>query len=545
MYLQEYHRQIKSGRIIANKKVIKIYDRLISEMNNPNLPYSFDESKAQRPIEFIERFCKQSIGIAGAPLKLELFQKAFIEALFGFIYKDTGHRRFQESLFLVARKNGKTTMLAAIALYMLIADKEASAECYSVATKQDQAKKTFDEIVAMRKYSLAIQSVTRKRRSDLYMPDTLSSFKPLASDSKTLDGLNSHLVIIDELHAIRDRELYEVMRQSMSARRQPLLVMITTAGTVRESIFDDIYAYANSVLDGVVKDDTFLPIMYELDSREEWLDPNLWVKSNPGLATIKQLKYMNDIVERAKNDSKALAGVLVKDFNLRGTTTDSWLSFETINNETTFDISEVSNTYALGGADLSSTTDLTCATLLVVKHGKRYVIQQYFIPSDLVEKKVKEDKVPYDLWIQQGWVTTCEGARVNYSDVTNWFNKMREEHQIYTLWTGYDRWGAQYWVEEMTQNGYQMESVIQGAITMSQPMKELEADLKEGKLIYNNNPVLKWCFTNTQIKSDENDNIRPVKSKSAKQRIDGVVSLIDAYVILHKHYEDYMNMVKE
>ena len=364
MFLQEYHRQIKSGRIVAGKKIIKLYDRLMSEINNPNLPYAFDEKKASRPTEFIEKFCKQSIGIGGMPLKLELFQKAYIEALFGFVYKDTGHRRFQESLFLVARKNGKTTFLAAIALYMLIADKEASAECYSVATKQDQARKTFDEIVAMRKYSLAIQSVTRKRRSDLYMPDTLSSFKPLASDSKTLDGLNSHLVIIDELHAIRDRELYEVMRQSMSARRQPLLVMITTAGTVRESIFDDIYAYANSVLDGVVKDDTFLPIMYELDSREEWLDPNMWIKANPGLATIKQLKYMNDIVERAKNDSKALAGVLVKDFNLRGTTTDSWLPFEIINNETTFDISEVANTYAISGTDLSSTTDLTCATLL-------------------------------------------------------------------------------------------------------------------------------------------------------------------------------------
>jgi phage terminase large subunit-like protein len=545
MYLQEYHRQIKSGRIVAGKKVIKIYDRLMSEINNPKLPYTFDEQKAQRPIEFIEKFCKQSIGVAGLPLKLELFQKAYIEALFGFIYKDTGYRRFQESLFLVARKNGKTTMLAAIALYMLIADKESSAECYSVATKQDQAKKTFDEIVAMRKYSEAIQSVTRKRRSDLYMPETLSSFKPLASDSKTLDGLNSHLVIIDELHAIRDRELYEVMRQSMSARRQPLLVMITTAGTVRESIFDDIYSYANSVLDEVVKDDTFLPIMYELDDREEWLDSNMWVKSNPGLSSIKQLKYMHDVVERAKNDSKALSGVLVKDFNIRGTTTDSWLSFEVIENKETFEISEVSNSYSVCGCDLSSTTDLTCATMLVVKNDKKYVLQQYFIPSELLDKRVKEDKVPYDLWVEQGWVTTCEGSRVNYSDVTAWFNKMRDEYQIYPLWVGYDRWGAQYWVEEMVQNGYQMESVIQGAITMSQPMKELEADLLEKRVVYNNNPVLKWCFTNTQIKSDENGNIRPVKGRNQKQRIDGVVSLIDAYVVLHKRYDDYMNMAKE
>lgn len=545
MNLQKYHKAIKSGEIVAGKKIIKIYDRLIKEMNDGSLPFYFDEAKAQRPIDFIERFCKQSVGIAGAPLKLELFQKAAIEAMFGFVYKDTGYRRFQEVLFLVARKNGKTTLLAAIATYMLIADKEASAECFSVATKQEQAKKTFDEIVAMRKYSDDIQKVTRKRRSDIYVPNTLSSFRPLASDSKTLDGLNAHLVIIDELHAIRDRELYEVMRQAMSARRQPMLVMITTAGTVRESIFDDIYSYANNVLNQTVKDDTFLPIMYELDDREEWLDPNMWVKSNPGIGPIKKLKYLSDMVERAKNDFKALAGVLVKDFNIRGSSTESWLPFDVINNEETFDMNDLKDSYAIGGADLSSTTDLTCATLIIHKGGKKYVLQKYFMPEELINQRVQEDKVPYDIWVQKGWIKACEGSRINYSDVTAWFNQMRDEYQIYPLWIGYDRWGAQYWVEEMIQNGYQMESVIQGAITMSQPMKEMEADLRNKKLNYNNSPILKWCFTNTDIKMDENENIRPIKGRNVKRRIDGVVSLIDAYVIYLKHYDDYNNLARE
>jgi len=543
MFLQEYHRQIMSGEIVAGAKIKKLYNQLIREMNDDSLPFVFDEDKAQKPIIFIEKFCRQSVGVGGEQLALELFQKAAIEAMFGFVYKDTGYRRFQEILFLVARKNGKTTLLAAIAMYMLIADKESSAECYSVATKLDQAKKTFKEIVAMRTYSEAIRSVTNKRRSDIYVPSTLSSFEPLASDSKTLDGLNAHLVIIDELHAIRDRELYEVMRQSMSARRQPLLVMITTAGTVRESIFDDIYQYALNVLDGIVKDETFLPIMYELDDRDEWLDPNMWVKANPGLGSIKQLKYLVDVVERAKNDPKAVSGVLVKDFNIRSSISESWLPYDVVVNKETYTMDFLKGSYACGGVDLSSTTDLTCATLVVIKNDVKYVLQRYFIPEDLLQKRVQEDKIPYDKWGE--WITFCEGSRVNYSDVTAWFNKMRDEYEIYPLWIGYDRWGAQYWVEEMTQNGYIMESVIQGAITMSQPMKELEADLKQKKVIYNASPVLEWCLTNTVIKVDENDNIRPIKGRNQRLRIDGTVSLIDAYVVLYKHHDDYINMSKE
>ncbi len=540
MYLQEYERKIRSGEIVAGKKIKKIYARLIKEMNDDSLPFYFDEERANRPIKFIEKFVKQSTGIAGVPLELELFQKAFIEALFGFIYRDTEHRRFQETLFLVSRKNGKTTLLAAIAFYMLVADKEASAECYSVATKLDQAKKTFNEIVAIRKYSTALQSITRKRRTDVYVPDTLSSFEALASDSKTLDGLNSHLVIVDELHAIRDRELYEVMRQSMSSRRQPLLVMITTAGTTRESIFDDIYSYAESVLNETVKDETFLPIMYELDSKDEWLEPNMWLKSNPGLGNIKSVKYLTDMVERAKNDYKTKNGVLVKDFNIKGNTEQAWLPFDVIYNDLTYDIENLRGSYAIGGADLSSTTDLTCATLLIVKDDMKYVLQKYFIPNDGIEKKIQEDKIRYDLWEKD--IVFCEGARVNYSDVTKWFVEMREKYEIYPLWVGYDKWGAQYWVEEMQQHSFQMEAVIQGAQTMSQPMKELEADLMNKKVNFNGMNILKWNLSNTTVKRDENDNIRPIKGRNQKQRIDGTVSLIDAYVVLHRHYDDYINM---
>ena len=544
-YIKEYYKKISSGEIVAGKKIIKIYKRLLEEAEDNSLPFYFDEKTGERPIEFIETFCKQAEGEIGKPIELELFQKAYIQALFGFLNRDTKTRRFNETMFLVGRKNGKTTMLSAIALYMMIADGEGSAECYSVATKKDQAAKAFKSAVAMRAQSPEIRAIVNKRRTDMYMPSTFSSFEPLSSDSDTLDGLNSHLVIIDELHAIKDRNLYEVMKQSTSSRRQPLVVMITTAGTVRECIFDDIYAYANNVLDGTVKNDAFLPVLYELDNIREWQDMKCWSKANPGIGTIKQYKYLTEQVQRAKDDVSAKKGVLCKDFNVRSNTDEKWLDFETIDNEETFELEDLKGSYGIGGADLSSTTDLTCATVLVVKNRKKYVIQHYFIPRDILEEKVKEDNVPYDIWEQKGLLTACEGAKVNYTNVTEWFYKLHTDYDISAVWVGYDPWGSQYWIQEMIDTGFEMIKVIQGAKTMSNPMKELAADLKDKNVNYNNNPILKWCLVNTSIEIDKNDNIRPVKGKKSKERIDGTVSLIDAYCVLYEKMQDYLVLQEE
>lgn len=544
-YIKEYINEIEKGNIVAGRKIIKIYKRLLEESEDKSLPFYFDEEIGERPITFIETFCKQSEGEIGKPIKLELFQKAYIQALFGFVYRDTGYRRFNETMFLVGRKNGKTTMLSAIALYMMIADGEGSAECYSVATKKDQASKAFKSACSMRAQSPEIRAIINKRRTDMYMPTTFSSFEPLSSDSDTLDGLNSHLVIIDELHAIKDRNLYEVMKQSTSSRRQPLVVMITTAGTVRECIFDDIYDYANNILEGTIKNDAFLPVLYELDKTEEWKNIECWQKANPGLGTIKQYKYLVEQVERAKADLSSKKGILCKDFNIRNNSEEKWLDFDTVNNEELFELKELKGSYAIGGADLSSTTDLTCATLLVMKQKKIYILQHYFIPESKLEEKVDNDNVPYDIWEKRGLLTVCSGAKINYTNVTEWFLKMHNEYDISALWVGYDPWGSQYWITEMEDAGFEMEKVIQGAKTMSNPMKQLEADLKEKKVNYNNNPILKWCLLNTAIEIDKNDNIRPVKGKKSKQRIDGAVSLIDAYCVLFDKMSDYIALQEE
>lgn len=544
-YIEQYLTEINNGNCIVSKRVKKVYTKLVNDINNKTCGYIFDEKKAQRPIDFIERFCRHSKGEwAGKPVKLELFQKAFISALFGFVHEPTGYRKYRETLFYVARKNGKSTMLAGIALYCLIADKEAGAEIYSVATKKDQAKIIFDELYNMVKQSPDLLDVCKKRKSDLYFPLTFSKCQPLGKNSDTLDGLNAHTVIIDELHAVKDRNLYEVMKQSQSARRQPLLIMITTAGTVRECIFDDMYKYACDVADGNIIDDTFLPILYELDSKEEWLNPMAWEKANPGLNRIKKLDDLLNKVERAKQSPRDLTGVLCKDFNVITTTNTAWLSFDDINNTETFNIEDFKGFYAIGGADLSITNDLTCATLLLMdKNEKRYVTQMYFLPRDNFLQRVQEEKIPYDKWEEAGLLRLCNGNTINYSDVTAWFIEMVNQYEITPAWVYYDSYSARYWVEEMESHGFNMVRCIQGAKTLSLPMQMLGQDLKAKKINYNNSSILKWCITNTGIQEDRNGNIVPVKANSPKYRIDGLASLLDAYVGLYDHYQEYLNAI--
>lgn len=541
-YILEYWTKIERGEVMACRRLKQQYKKLVEQVETSGGEFIFDFEKANRPIEFIERFCRHSKGKwAGKPVRLELFQKAKIQAVYGFVHRETGLRRAREVLTLIGRKNGKSTEKAALGNYMLVGDGEGGAEVYSVATKKDQARIVWTEAYNMVAQSPALSRHIKKRKTDLYFPVTFSKFEPLASDSNSLDGLNVHYAIMDELHAIKVRNIYDVIKQAMAAREQPLLDMITTAGFVRECIYDSIYEYACNVLDGIVEDDRFLAFIYELDDRSEWTDFRMWEKANPGLGTIKDYNELAANVERAKNDPDFLPTVLTKDFNIRDTVAGTWLTFDQVNNPDTFSMDDIRDTYAIGGADLSSTTDLTCATLLIMKPGsdKIYCLQHYFLPAELVEQRVREDKIPYDKWAERGLLTLCEGNKVNYHDVTAWFLRMVQEYGIHPVWIGYDPWNSKYWVDEMESHGFRMEIVRQGAQTLSQPMKELAADLMAKRINYNDSPILKWCLTNTSVKRDENDNIRPVKGQKSRQRIDGAVSLLIAYTVLFRHMDDY------
>lgn len=564
-YIEEYYQYLLDNPDKACNKVLTVYKKLVNDIKKPKQvsffnkiteenethTYIYNEKRAVLPIEFIERFCRHSKGKwAGQPVVLELWQKAFISALFGFVDKDTGIRKYKKGALFVARKNGKSTIDGGLGDFMLTKDGEGGAEVYSIATKKDQAKVVWEEAKRMVKKSPALNKRIRCLVGGMYYDATESFFKALASDSNSLDGLNAHFVIADEVHAWKDKNLLDVMYDSMSAREQPMLLETSTMGTIRESVFDSEYEYFTDIIDGYegksqTVDETVLPVIYELDNPNEWQDEKKWYKANPGLGTIKNIKDLRDKVNRAKNNPSELVNLLCKDFNIRQNEQDKWITFDIANNEETYNIEDLFDNYAVGGVDLSSTTDLTCATLLIVKGGKKYVIQQYFIASDRLEFKIKDDKIPYDKWEQRGLVTVCEGAKVDYSKVTEWFLKMKEEYEIVPILVGYDPWNSNYWVDEMITNKFKMLEVRQGAKTMSNPMKQLEADLIEKNVNYNNNPILKWCLCNTAVKVDDNENIRPVKGQKQRARIDGTVSLIIAYCVLFEKMNDYLALQEE
>ena len=548
-YILKYWKAIDSGKIQACRKIRKTYSRLAKECKAKG-KYRFDIDRASRPIAFIESFCKQSKGAIGEPLKLELFQKAAIQSIFGFVDKN-GYRKYNEVLWIMGRKNGKSELLSAISLYMMIADHEGGAEVDCVASKKDQARIVFNEAKNMVAQSPDLSRYIRKRKSDMFCDFNFGVFQPLASDSNTLDGLNPHCGVIDELHSIKDRNIYDVVKQGMTARKQPLLFMITTSGFNREGIYDSMYRYAEQIINGDIVNNRFLPLIYELDEQNEWTDPKMWIKANPGLGTIKSKKTLAENVARAKVDAAFRPTVLTKDFNIKNLTADSWLTWEQLNNEDTFDIETVRNSYAIGGCDLSSVYDLTCATLLIRRPNdtKIYVLQHYFLPrhrvEDLAERSEKASEAPYQIWAERGLMTLSEGAMVDFHDVTAWFAKMRDEYQI-DLWKlGYDRAMAGYWAEEMSSvfGSSVMEKVAQGPFTWSAPMKEMGAMLSDKVINYGNNPITKWCLSNTGVKiTGSLDTIQPVKIQQ-KRRIDGTVSLLNAYTIYVKYREDYLNTV--
>ena len=547
-YILEYLKEIESGRVLVPELVRIQYDRLAEEAECPGR-WHLDQDLAQRHIDFIEVFCKQSQGEIGKPLKLELFQKAMLEATFGFV-DDEGMRQFREVNFFVGRKNGKSELLSGVALDLLCNDKEGAPEIYTIATKLDQAKRCFDEAERMRKHSPALAKHLRKRASDIYFPANEGIIKPLASDVKKLDSYNASGIIIDELGAITNRRIYDDMKQATSSRRQPLLFCISTNNFVRGGIFDAQVEYGEKMLRGEIKDDRFLFLYYRLEKKEQWEQPRYWILANPGLGTIKKRETLEEFVEKAKVDPSFRPTVLVKDFNLTETNTDRWLPYDDAVNEDAVPIEELEGCYAIGGCDLSSTTDLTCATVIIKKPGidKYFVLQQYFLPEKRVAEVERQDvkEAPYREWEQQGWLTVCPGASVNYHEVTEWFVALVREHNMRPLWVGYDRALAGYWHEEMEDYGFDMEKIAQGAYTWTYPMKQLAADFHEHKIVYQNNPVLLWCLINTAVKSRNRDGIEsimPVKAQN-NRRIDGMVSLLNAYTCLKNHEEEYMQYVQ-
>jgi len=545
-YLIEYYQKVMSNEIIAGEELKNTLRRLMDDMVDPR--YDFDEKPGNLRINFIETFCKHTKSpFNGQPFILELWEKAVIQTAYGFKIAETGLRRFNEVILLIARKNGKTTFIAGIDLAEFFLSK-GGVDIVCASNTSEQANILFEEINNMREHSPALSNEKRSKKNIffIYSPKTKNKIKKLSAQSRNKDGYNIEVGCIDEVHEMTDSKVYDAIKQSQSTKKEPLIFIITTEGTTVGGFLDNKLDYARKMLKGEITDERVLPWLYTQDNTQEiYDDPKYWQKSNPSIGVVKLPSYLEDVMNKSKNDHSTRVTMLCKDFNIKQVDQGAWLSFDDLNNETKYELSSLKNSYAIGGVDLSSTTDLTAAILVIQKKddNKKYVLAHFFMPSDVVKKRMEEDNVPYDIWIKRGFITLTEGSQNDFSLVTQWFMKVIQEHQIRPLWVGFDPWNSQYWIKEMEDLGFNMEKVRQGVYSLSEPMKQLEADLKNKMINYDNNPILKWCLSNTQAKVDLNGNIQPSKLNSKYKRIDGTVALIIAYAVLNRYKIDFENML--
>lgn len=548
----EYWEKIQSGEILVSRKIKATYQKVVNDLNDNKSEWYYSNKRANHVIEFFENYCHHSKGkFGGKPVTLELWEKALLAVIFGFVDIE-GNRKYREAILIVGKKNGKSLIASGIGLYMMIADNEPGSEVYAVANTREQAKIIWTEAKRMVRKSPALKKRIKGLVGELKSDFNDSVFKPAASDSDNLDGLNVQCGLMDEVHQWKNgKPLYDIIADGVGAREQALIFITSTAGVIREDIYDLKYEEAERVIngytDGQYSDDRFIAFIYELDKREEWIDEKMWIKANPGLGTIKNLDTLRAKVDKAKLNPVLVKNLVCKEFNIRETSSQSWLSWEVILNEETYDITQMNTRYAIGGLDLSETTDLTCATVLfrVPNDTKIYVKQMYWLPSERFHERIEFDKVAYDKWHTLGLLKLSEGNKINYKEVVDWFEEIQKEYGLYIYKIGYDSWNSQYIVDELKQRfgKNSVEPVIQGKKTMSSPMKNMAADLEAKRINYNNNSILKWCLSNSNVDIDKNNNISLVKTNNPKRRIDGAASLIDAYVVYERYYEDYINMI--
>lgn len=554
--LQDYCERVASGEITACKKLRKTCKRLLKEIKDGYKSWHFDADCAERPVAFIESFCHIPSGKLGKPFILEDYEKAWVQAIFGFV-DDDGNRRFREVLIEVGRKNGKTSLVAAIELYMLIADGEGAPQIYNAATTQAQAELAFNACNRMRRQSQLIARHVTKRTDSLSCDLNMGYIKPLAANTSHLDGLDVHCGVLDEIHAMTNRDIYDLIRQGMAARDQPLLVQITTNGFTRNAIFDEQIAYATKWIDGQLDDenaDRFLAFLYELDDRDEWEQESAWVKANPGLGTVKSWDFMRQNYAKAKNDPSFRPTFMTKDLNMPENASVAWLTFDEAVNHTTFLMKDKGFRYGICGFDAADTVDLTSAQMLMMRPDDDhiYLKSMYWIPEDVIladaesGKRRERDDAPYQKWIERGLMRTVKGNKVDKKVLIEWLEELKETDDLWTYAVGFDPWHMDdSTVRELEAfvGTNRVFKIRQGAITLSQPMKQLRADYQAGRIIDNDNPINQWCRMNVMVKIDGNGNLSPEKKNlNPKNRIDGFMAELDGYTTLYRVYDDYLNV---
>mgnify|MGYP000201018041 FL=1 len=551
-WIFKYHEAIQKKEVIVGVWVRLCFEILTTGLLNGE--WEFNEKKANKAIKFIENFCHHSEGRSDL-LHLELWQKAIVSAIFGIMDKTTGYRQFREVFIIVARKNGKTLFAAAIAAYMTYVDGEYGAKVYFLAPKLDQADLVYDAFYQIVQSDDELDSITKKRRSDIYIKAFNTSVKKIAFNSKKSDGFNPQLVVNDEMEAWpgdQGLKQYEVMTSALGARKQPLIISIATAGYVNDGIFDELFKRATAFLKGNSREKRLLPFIYMIDDIEKWDSIEELKKSNPNLGVSVSAEYYLEQIEIARNSISKKVEFMTKFCNIKQNSAVAWLDYwdvmKCVHEEKPLSLEDFKGCYCVGGIDLSRTTDLTAASIVINRDGINHIFTRFYMPQKRYEVAINEDNTPYNIYRDRVFLFISGENQVDYKDVYNWFIELVKVYKIKPLKIGYDRYSANYLVEDLKTAGFHTDDVYQGT-NLTPILHEFEGNLKDGLFDFGDNSMLAAHFLNVAVDINLNDSrMKPVKIEK-RMRIDGAMSVFDALTMVSKYHNEIgkklLNISKE
>lgn len=541
-YILEYYQSIKDGSVVVGKWIRLWYEYVVKGLKNKS--FYFNQKKANKCIKFVENFCHHHEGeLAPNLIKLELWQKAFLSVVFGIVDKND-NRQFREVILVVGRKNGKSLFASAIAEYMSFLDGEYGARVYFVAPKLDQARICYDALFQMIKQEDELSERAKKRRTDIYIESSNTTIQPLAFNAKKSDGLNPHLVVCDEFAAWQgDQGLkqYEVLKSALGARKQPLILSISTANYV-EGVYDELTKRGTSVLLGTSNEQRLAPFLYQIDDLTKWNDINELQKSMPNLNVSVSVDYMLEEIAIAESSLSKKAEFLTKYCNIKQNSSIAWLSAEVIEKcaGKPLKIEDFKGCYGVLGIDLSRSTDLTACVLLIEKEGKINTFARFYLPANKIEEATARDGIPYQIYIQKGWLYPSGENFIDYQDVFNWCRELIEKNKIYVLQVGYDRYSSQYLINDMKQYGFHCDDVYQGE-NLTPVIRETEGLIKDGKINIGDNDLLKIHFYNSALKINAETERQKLIKVEQRSHIDGMAAFLDAMCVRQKWWNEIGN----
>lgn len=546
-YIREYYQAIRDGSITVGKWVLLLYEYIVKGLENKT--FYFAPKKANRAIKFIENYCHHSKG-RNDLLKLELWQKALVSIIFG-IVDANDCRQFREIVLVIARKNGKSLFAAAIMAYVSFLDEEYGAEIYCLAPKLDQAEIVYSCFWQMCQAEEDLRDKIQKRGrlSDYYIEDSNTVVKKVAFNAKKSDGFNPHLVVCDEVASWvgePGKKQYEVMKSALGARKQPMILSCTTSGYVNEGIYDELIKRGTRFLLGDSKEKRLLPVLYMIDDVDKWNDINELAKSNPNLGVSVSIDYMLEEIAVAEGSLSKKAEFLTKYCCIKQSSSQAWLSTKVIDEAVSDRIrpEDFTNCYAVGGLDLSMTTDLTSACVVIERNNIEYVISHFWLPAEKIEEAIARDDIPYKEMIESGILSLSGEGFVDYNDVFLWFVSLVQNYKIMPLVIGYDRYSSQYLVQQMKNDGgFLMDDVYQGW-NMTPAINKLEGELKEGSIKIGDNALLRVHLLDTALQKDRMTKRVKIVKLNEYSHIDGTAALLDALIVKDKWAGDYGRQLK-